>query len=115
MGENRQATGRGGLAYGLAAYGLWGVIPLYFWVVRDVAPAEILAHRIVWAGLMGEDVPFPANPRPRNLRRHRGRLLRAVKGLRSLDRNRRDDLSYRGSPGICARKHRINPELKQHL
>lgn len=48
MGENRQAAGRGGLAYGLAAYGLWGVIPLYFWLVRDVAPAEILAHRIVW-------------------------------------------------------------------
>ena len=48
MGEHRQSAGRGGLAYGLAAYGLWGVIPLYFWVIRSVPPAEILAHRIVW-------------------------------------------------------------------
>jgi chloramphenicol-sensitive protein RarD len=48
VGENRQAAGRGGLAYGLAAYGLWGVIPLYFWALRSVPPAEFLAHRIVW-------------------------------------------------------------------
>jgi chloramphenicol-sensitive protein RarD len=36
------------LAYGLAAYGLWGVIPLYFWALRSLPPVEFLAHRIVW-------------------------------------------------------------------
>ena len=33
-------------------------------------------NRILWAGLMGDAVPFPENSKPRNLRRHRGRLLR---------------------------------------
>lgn len=33
-------------------------------------------NRILWAGLMGDDVPFPENPKPRNLRRNRERLLR---------------------------------------
>lgn len=46
-----------GLVYGLAAYGFWGLMPLYFYVVADVNPVELLAHRIVWcvvllAGLM---------------------------------------------------------------
>jgi hypothetical protein len=33
-------------------------------------------NRILWAGLMGDAVPFPENPKPRDLRRHRARLLR---------------------------------------
>lgn len=33
-------------------------------------------NRILWEGLMGDNVPFPENPKPRNLRRHRARLLR---------------------------------------
>jgi len=33
-------------------------------------------NRILWAGLMGDAEPFPENPKPRNLRRHRARLLR---------------------------------------
>ena len=37
-----------GLVYGLAAYGLWGLMPLYFRVVKDVNPLELLAHRVVW-------------------------------------------------------------------
>jgi DNA-binding beta-propeller fold protein YncE len=33
-------------------------------------------NRILWAGLMGDAVPFPENSKPRNLRRHRARMLR---------------------------------------
>ncbi|CAH0992319.1 Protein RarD [Sinobacterium norvegicum] len=33
----------------LGAYILWGVFPLYFILVADVAPFEVLAHRVVWA------------------------------------------------------------------
>jgi DNA-binding beta-propeller fold protein YncE len=33
-------------------------------------------NRILWAGLMGDAVPFPENPKPRNLRRNRARFLR---------------------------------------
>jgi chloramphenicol-sensitive protein RarD len=35
--------------YGLAAYGWWGLMPLYFKAVGAVKPAELLAHRIVWS------------------------------------------------------------------
>lgn len=40
---------REGLAYGLAAYGWWGMVPLYFKLLRQVPPLEMLAHRIVWS------------------------------------------------------------------
>ncbi|MEO1583912.1 MAG: EamA family transporter RarD [Planctomycetota bacterium] len=42
-------TRRAGIAYALAAYGLWGVFPVYFKLVDHVAADEILAHRIVWS------------------------------------------------------------------
>jgi chloramphenicol-sensitive protein RarD len=41
-----------GLAYGLAAYGMWGLVPLYIWAMESVPPAEILAHRIVWCSII---------------------------------------------------------------
>lgn len=44
-------TFRTGLLYGIGAYGLWGIIPLYFRLVRDVPPLDVLAHRIVWSSL----------------------------------------------------------------
>jgi len=34
-----------GLAYGLAAYGLWGVLPIYFKALAGVAPTDLVAHR----------------------------------------------------------------------
>jgi chloramphenicol-sensitive protein RarD len=40
---------RGGLVYGLLAYGLWGLVPLYFKALESVPPIQILAHRIVWS------------------------------------------------------------------
>jgi hypothetical protein len=39
-------------------------------------------NRILWAGLMGDDVAFPQNPKPANLRRHRASLLRRYAGLK---------------------------------
>jgi chloramphenicol-sensitive protein RarD len=41
---------RRGLAHGIAAYGLWGVAPL-FWKIPAllrVSPVETIAHRVVW-------------------------------------------------------------------
>jgi chloramphenicol-sensitive protein RarD len=38
-----------GIAYACAAYLLWGVFPVYFKALLDVAPVEILGHRIVWS------------------------------------------------------------------
>ena len=46
------AAARVGLAYGLAAYLWWGFIALYFKLVSQVPPIQILAHRIVWSLLL---------------------------------------------------------------
>jgi EamA domain-containing membrane protein RarD len=40
---------RYGILYGIAAYGLWGLLPLYFKAVAQVAPVEVLAHRALWS------------------------------------------------------------------
>ena len=47
--EAKARTARAGLLYGLAAYGLWGVLPIYFKSVKAVPPIDIVAHRIVWS------------------------------------------------------------------
>lgn len=41
-----------GLAFALAAYLSWGLLPLYFKALRPVPPLEILAHRAVWSLLL---------------------------------------------------------------
>ncbi|HEY0086044.1 MAG TPA: EamA family transporter RarD [Allosphingosinicella sp.] len=46
MTENRH---RSGMALGLSAYLLWGILPLYFKAVHHVGAVEIVAHRIVWS------------------------------------------------------------------
>lgn len=38
-----------GVFFGIAAYGLWGLMPLYFKEVKHVAPLEVLAHRALWS------------------------------------------------------------------
>jgi chloramphenicol-sensitive protein RarD len=38
-----------GVAYGLAAYFIWGFFPLYFKGVAHVPPLEVLAHRSAWS------------------------------------------------------------------
>src|SRR3954468_324343 len=40
---------RVGFGLGLAAYGLWGVLPLYFKAIADVAAVDIVAHRVLWS------------------------------------------------------------------
>lgn len=39
----------GGLPYALAAYAIWGFVPLFFKLVASVAPVEVLAQRIIWS------------------------------------------------------------------
>jgi chloramphenicol-sensitive protein RarD len=41
-----------GVLYGLAAYGWWGFIALYFKALLHVGPVEILAHRVWWSVLL---------------------------------------------------------------
>jgi chloramphenicol-sensitive protein RarD len=44
-----QSIRRAGLLYGLGAYLLWGVLPVYFKLLIAVPPIEIVAHRIIWS------------------------------------------------------------------
>ena len=48
--ESQPRSVRAGLLYAVAAYGMWGIVPLYF---KNVAcpPQEIVAHRVLWSGL----------------------------------------------------------------
>jgi chloramphenicol-sensitive protein RarD len=41
--------GAAGVGFGIAAYGLWGVIPLYFRLLGGIPAIEILAHRAWWS------------------------------------------------------------------
>jgi len=38
-----------GFLYGLAAYGMWGILPIYFKLLKSVPSVDIVAHRIVWS------------------------------------------------------------------
>ncbi len=38
-----------GFYFALAAYGMWGVFPIYFHAIASVPAMEILAHRIAWS------------------------------------------------------------------
>jgi chloramphenicol-sensitive protein RarD len=38
-----------GILFGVGAYGLWGLLPLYFVALMPAGPVEIVANRVVWS------------------------------------------------------------------
>ncbi|WP_306865750.1 EamA family transporter RarD [Arthrobacter bambusae] len=38
-----------GVVFGIGAYGLWGLLPLYFVVLQPAGAVEIVANRVVWS------------------------------------------------------------------
>jgi len=52
--ESKQQRTRNGLVSAMIAFGLWGFLPIYFIVLKEVSSFEVLAHRIIWS------VPFGA-------------------------------------------------------
>jgi chloramphenicol-sensitive protein RarD len=46
-----RASGKG-FAPSLAAFTIWGVFPLYFYLLRDVSPLQVIAHRVTWSCLL---------------------------------------------------------------
>ena len=38
-----------GLTYGVAAYVIWGLLPIYWRALSQASPYEILAHRAIWS------------------------------------------------------------------
>jgi chloramphenicol-sensitive protein RarD len=44
-----ESHARAGFLYGLAAYGLWGVLPIYFKAIARIPAVDIVAHRVLWS------------------------------------------------------------------
>ncbi len=40
---------RKGILLAISAYCMWGVAPLYFKLIHQVSPTEILLHRVIWS------------------------------------------------------------------
>lgn len=50
--ELRGKPGAGiGVWYGLWAYGLWGVLPIYWKWLKAVPSTQLLCHRVIWSFL----------------------------------------------------------------
>lgn len=43
---------RNGIAAALMAYGVWGLLPIYFGFLHHVNPIEVVAQRIIWSMLL---------------------------------------------------------------
>ena len=54
---------RRGLLYGFGAYGLWGLVPLFWPLVKPAGSLEILASRVVWSLLFAVLLIIFAVPR----------------------------------------------------
>ncbi|MCX8014235.1 MAG: EamA family transporter RarD, partial [Rectinema sp.] len=44
-------SARAGTWAAVGAYGMWGLLPIYWKLLSHVSSLQILAHRIIWAGL----------------------------------------------------------------
>ncbi len=49
MTTEEQTRSRQGILLAIAAYTMWGVAPIYFKAINNVAPLEVLSHRIIWS------------------------------------------------------------------
>jgi chloramphenicol-sensitive protein RarD len=78
---------RSGVLFGIAAYGLWGIFPLYFHLLRSAGPVEVLAHRIGWSLLVVAGILVA-----------RGRLS----ALRGIARDRRALVLLAGAAALIA-------------
>lgn len=43
---------RNGLLFGMACYGIWGVLPLYLALLEFAPALEVVAHRALWTGVI---------------------------------------------------------------
>ncbi|MGV4983058.1 EamA family transporter RarD [Streptomyces sp. NRAIS4] len=49
MAAESKGEHRAGLLNGFVAYGLWGLVPLFWPLLKPAGAVEILAHRMVWS------------------------------------------------------------------
>ncbi|NTS76729.1 EamA family transporter RarD [Catenovulum sp. SM1970] len=65
-----------GILAAVSAYGLWGIAPIYFKFLHELAPTEILLHRIIWSFVLLLGLVFI-------LKRH-GRMISVLKDKKKL-------------------------------
>ncbi len=58
MSERPHSDDPAGIAYAVLAYGLWGIVPLYWRLLDGVPPFELTVHRIAWCALFVMAVAF---------------------------------------------------------
>jgi chloramphenicol-sensitive protein RarD len=46
--KNNMTGNNRGIVYALGAYGLWGILPIFWKVLKAVPAYELLCHRIIW-------------------------------------------------------------------
>lgn len=66
---------RSGTWYGVIAYTLWGIFPLYFTLLEPATPLEILANRIIWSLVVCLAVLLVIRGLPRLLRLTRRQIV----------------------------------------
>ncbi|MFJ5155097.1 EamA family transporter RarD [Streptomyces sp. NPDC088353] len=49
VSEQPRGERRTGLLNGIAAYGMWGLVPIFWPLLKPAGAVEILAHRMVWS------------------------------------------------------------------
>lgn len=73
---------RSGTWFGVVAYTLWGIFPLYFTLLEPTTPSEILANRIIWSLVVCLAVLLSIRGLPRLLRlTRRQAVLLALAGV----------------------------------
>ncbi|UZK65492.1 EamA family transporter RarD [Sphingomonas sp. M1-B02] len=73
-----------GLALGVGAYTLWGILPLYIHLLRDVPALQFLAHRVLWSLVLLAIVVVLFRRVPALIAAARGRTLLYLVGSAAL-------------------------------
>lgn len=73
-----------GVLYALAAYGVWGLFPLYWKLLDHVSPVQLIAHRIIWSAVLLVAIITVQRGWSRLSRDARSRRNVAIYGLASL-------------------------------
>lgn len=48
-GKPVRSESTAGVLFGIGAYGLWGLLPVYFFILMPASAVEIVANRVVWS------------------------------------------------------------------
>ncbi len=72
---------RGGVWFALAAYVLWGLLPIYWKALHGIPLGEVLAHRVLWSAATILLIAMPLRRLPDFLRVLADRRKRALLGL----------------------------------